>query len=194
MTIGWDGLTNVPSRSYVCGHCGNFIASNLGYLGKDKLGDLHFIRVCHSCGKPTYFFPKQGLQVPGAIFGASVPGITHKEVESLYNEARSCLKVDAPTAAILCCRKLLMNIAVSHGAPVGQKFVDYVDYLASKGFLPPGGRTWVDVIRTKGNEATHEIKIMSEKDARELISFCEMLLRFIYEFPARVAGPSTDDG
>jgi hypothetical protein len=48
----------------------------------------------------------------------------------------------------------------------------------------------VDHIRKKGNEATHEIALMGQADAEELIGFTEMLLKFIYEFPARVP-PST---
>lgn len=38
----------------------------------------------------------------------------------------------------------------------------------------------------KGNEATHEIVLMKKEDALDLIAFSEMLLKFIYEFPARV--------
>lgn len=81
---------------------------------------------------------------------------------------------------------MLMNIAVHQGAEEGLKFIQYVDYLADKGFVPPNGKHWVDHIRKKGNEATHEIAIMSEQDAKDLISFIEMLLRFIYEFPSMV--------
>ena len=44
----------------------------------------------------------------------------------------------------------------------------------------------MDHIRKKGNEATHEIALMTAQDATELISFAEMLLKFVYEFPARV--------
>ena len=61
-----------------------------------------------------------------------------------------------------------------------------VEYLAANGFVPPNGRGWVDHIRKKGNEATHEIVFMTDKDAQELLAFSEMLLKFIYEFPSRV--------
>jgi len=44
----------------------------------------------------------------------------------------------------------------------------------------------VDHIREKGNEATHEILLMSREDAEDLIEFTEMLLRVVYEFPAKV--------
>jgi hypothetical protein len=49
----------------------------------------------------------------------------------------------------------------------------------------------VDYIRTKGNEANHEITIMSDEDAKDLITFSEMLLKFVYEFPAKVPVPAT---
>jgi hypothetical protein len=79
-----------------------------------------------------------------------------------------------------------MNVAVSQGAEAGNTFISYVEYLAANGYVPPNGKGWVDHIRKKGNEATHEIVLMSKDDAQELISFVEMLLKFIYEFPSRV--------
>ena len=82
-----------------------------------------------------------------------------------------------------------MNIAVSLGAEEEESFLFYVEYLASKGYVPPNGRGWVDHIRKKGNEATHEIALMVKSDAEELILFTEMLLKFIYEFPNRVPAP-----
>lgn len=45
---------------------------------------------------------------------------------------------------------------------------------------------WVDHIRTKGNEATHEIPSMNKEDAIELLEFVEMLLRFVYEMPGKM--------
>jgi Domain of unknown function (DUF4145) len=81
---------------------------------------------------------------------------------------------------------MLMNIAVQQGADEGLKFIEYVTYLSDKGYVPPDGKHWVDHIRKKGNEATHEIAVMGEKEARELLAFIEMLLRFVYEFPKMV--------
>ena len=81
---------------------------------------------------------------------------------------------------------MLMNIAVQEGAEEGKNFFEYVEHLADKGFVPPNGKAWVDYIRKRGNEATHEIRLMTESDAKALIIFVEMLLRFIYEFPNMV--------
>ena len=49
--------------------------------------------------------------------------------------------------------------------------------------MPPNGKKWVDAIRKKGNEANHEIQLMGERDARNIVRFSEMLLRFVYEMP-----------
>lgn len=84
-----------------------------------------------------------------------------------------------------------MNIGVQEGAQGGKSFVHYIDFLAEKGFIPPNGRAWVDHIRKKGNEATHEIALMSKVDATELVVFTEMLLKFIYEFPGSMSQPET---
>lgn len=82
-----------------------------------------------------------------------------------------------------------MNVAVQQGAKENLKFIEYVNYIADQGYVPPNGKHWVDHIRKKGNEATHEIAVMGEADARELIVFIEMLLRFIYEFPSMIPSP-----
>ena len=71
-----------------------------------------------------------------------------------------------------------MNLAVRESAPEDKNFAFYVDYLATKGFVPPKGRPWVDKIRDKGNEANHEIKEMQEQDAKDILHLVEMLLRF----------------
>jgi hypothetical protein len=107
-------------------------------------------------------------------------------LNKLYDEARRCTAQNCYTAAVLICRKMLMNIAVAQGATEGLKFIDYVSYLSEKGFVPPNGKHCVDHNRKKGNEATHEIALMGAPEATELLGFVEMLLRFIFEFPALV--------
>jgi len=116
-------------------------------------------------------------------------GSVPDDVLALYNEARASVRAKAFTSAVLTSRKLLMHLAVVKGAEPGRAFFAYVEYLADKGYVPPGGMAWVDRIREKGIEANHEIKIILDSDARELIVFSEMLLKFIYEFPSRVQPP-----
>jgi len=81
--------------------------------------------------------------------------------------------------------KILMNVAVKHGAPENKRFVDYVSFFVDQHYVPPNAKGWVDHIRAKGNEATHEITATSEADAKTLIDFAEMLLKLTYELPNR---------
>src|SRR2546423_10885577 len=181
----WYNINSLPPKLFVCGYCNNTVASDRGYYSDaGRLGFQTFIYICPFCNRPTYLFGDN--QTPGVAFGHTVNHIPSTEVESLYTEARECMKVNAHTASILCSRKLLMNIAVSKGAEEGKTFAEYVNYLSDKGFVPPDGKDWVDHIRKIGNVANHQIKIMKKEDAQELLGFLEMLLRFIFEFPAMI--------
>lgn len=181
----WHDLKTLSSREYICGYCGNKIASEKGYWGTKPHAAIvsFYIHICHKCNMPTYM-DNYGNQLPGAPFGNSVQAISSENIHILYEEARNCMTINAYTAAVMCCRKLLMNIAVSEGAKEGLSYVQYIEFLKSKGFVPPKGEKWIDHIRTKANQANHEIEIMKREDAETLITFAEMLLKFIYEFPA----------
>lgn len=186
--MNWRQPQTLPPYSFRCGYCGDTVSSEKGL----KVGDhgdgsgaqRAAIYICPSCNGPTFISPDRE-QFPKVILGNSVSRVS-RDLNSLYEEARRCTGQGCYTAAVLVCRKILMNIAVEQGAEEGKRFIEYVDYLARAGFIPPNGRHWVDHIRKKGNEATHEIRIMEESDAKEILIFSEMLLKFIYEFPSMV--------
>jgi hypothetical protein len=182
--VPWNGLNGIGPRKYKCGHCGFVVANDKGYFDNNTQRRIY---LCPNCDEPTYF-DEQGTPFPGATPGNEVAHVP-AALEQLYREARNCCAVSAYTASVLASRKMLMNIAVQQGAKEGEKFIDYVTFLANNGFIPPNGKGWVDHIRKKGNEATHEIALMAQADAEELIAFTEMLLKFIYEFPGRVPAP-----
>lgn len=170
----------LESIQYRCGFCTWDVASNKGWRTSLSGGDL---RICPHCNRPTFF--ENESQYPDVPIGDPVQHLP-ADIEALYNEARRSAGANAPTSAVLSLRKLLMNIAVGKGAAKDLSFLQYVEYLASKGYVPPDGKHWVDHIRSKGNDANHEIALMKGADAEELITFAEMLLKFVYEFPARV--------
>lgn len=184
----WRNVIDINSVSYVCGYCGAIAAPSFGYncLTRDNKIRAR-LYICPACNKPTYISFDKNEQTPGPILGKNVlyvPELT----EVLYNEARKCITVGAHTSAVLACRKILMNVAVQEGATEGLQFIQYINYLEKNGFLPPKGRQWVDQIRKKGNDATHEIPPISLEDATQILTFTEMLLRFVYEF----AGPPAE--
>jgi hypothetical protein len=179
----WINTQNITETQFKCGYCGSVTAPNVGYL--DKYGN-GAIFICPNCTKPTYL-EDEGIQIPNIRLGNDVSGITDQGVQSLYNEARDCTSTGAYTAAVMVCRKILMNFAVAQKANPGDTFVNYVTYLSDNGFIPPLGKPWVDQIRKKGNEANHEILLMGPDDANLILHFTEALLRFNYEFPAVLA-------
>lgn len=182
--LAWANMSALRSREFKCGFCGNQVASTTGYFAQEVGGPGAELIVCHLCTRPT-LFEKDG-RYPAVAFGGSVTGIPEKAVSDLYEEARRATGAGAYTAAVLCCRKLLMHIAVVKGAAPGLGFINYVEHLAEKNYIPPEAKSWVDQIRAKSNEANHEITMMSQADAEELVEFSEMLLKVIFEFPAAI--------
>lgn len=176
----WNNAQNIGSVQYTCGHCGNIIATNIGFYSNRG----QRIYICPHCDQPTHI-DGQGHQHPDVAPGNDVNHLP-EDLALLYKEARNCVAASAYTGSVLLCRKLLMNIGVKQGAEEGKPFIHYVKYLAEQGFIPPNGRGWVDHIRTKGNEATHEIALMNKEDCEDLIAFSEMLMKFIYEFPNKI--------
>ncbi len=168
--------------SYICGFCGNKVGPTYYYSADTPLGPA-FIYICPICNRPTFIYRDE--QVPGPIVGNDIEFLP-KDVEQLYNEARKCFTVGAYTSSVLACRKILMNSSVDKGAEPGKKFVEYVNFLENNHFIPPNSRDWVDMIRKKGNEATHEIPSISKEDAMQMLEFTELLLKHIYELPGKM--------
>lgn len=175
----WGGTATLYSKNYTCGHCGSDIVSNLGYFSSKN----QCIYICHKCFSPSYFYDK--IQIPGALHTASFQNLDPK-INDIYNEARNCFSANAFTASVMCCRKLLMHITVDKGAKQNVTFKDYVTYLLDKNYISIEHKDWVDHIREKGNEANHEIVIMQKSEAEDLLEFCEMLLKTLYDYPNKM--------
>lgn len=185
--IDWpEKIIQVGGVRFACGHCGadagvtHMLVGTVQYRhNRQNTNEYADVVFCPVCSHPTYRNP-EGKQFPASPLGAALKNLP-AGIEGLYREARDCSSVAAYTACVMACRKILMNLAVLEKAAPGGSFVDYVDYLANNGFVPPRGKTWVDRIRKKGNEANHEIKEMSGADAKEIMMLIEMLLRFNFE-------------
>ncbi|MFF7298178.1 DUF4145 domain-containing protein [Streptomyces sp. NPDC008265] len=161
-------------REMVCGHCGQHAVAA---VIATRPGSDTFWLNCPSCGGGTVI--SGGQQHPGPKVGGEVAGLP-LEVEEAYNEARACAGINAFTATEMMCRKILMHIAVDKGAEPGKSFAFYLSYLADQGYVTPPMKGWVNVIRSHGNIAVHEIPPSDESRALGTLIFTEQLLRLVY--------------
>ena len=179
----WNTDSMYPS-SYRCAYCGDHVTSEKGlritYLLYEWKGGVY---ICPNCSYPTYKYKDE--QVPLPRFGEQIKHLPD-EVEKIYEEARDSFSVGAYTAVMLLCRKLLMHVAVDLGADENKKFIDYVNYFETEGYISKNAKPWVDKIRKLGNEANHEIMIGNREDAKKIIEFSAMLLKTNYEYPGKI--------
>lgn len=196
-SLYWNEPRRMHAKSYLCGFCNDKVSSSLGYslssnpqVFSDSLYQKG-IYICPSCGGPT-FFDINDKQLPGTLVVDSVEGIP-PEVEFLYNEARKSYAAGAFTGAVLLSRKMLMNLAVIFGAPEGKQFVTYVNFLVDKGYVAGSSKSWVDHIRTEGNEATHRVDQKTAASAETLLRFIEMILRINFEYHLHIPSEPQHD-
>jgi hypothetical protein len=193
--MGWQNIqSDLPSRDWVCGYCGNIVGNDRGFRSRNFFGvDDGSIYICPKCQGPT-FFDECGNQMPFSKYGRKFEHLP-EDISALYDDICSSISSGAYTASVLSSRKMLAHIAVQEGAPDnGCSFAQYVNYLDENHVVPRSAKGWVDHIRRKGNEATHEIILMSREDADTLAQFIGLILESVYEFPALLTSPSSQVG
>jgi hypothetical protein len=188
-TRTWGNVGKVPQAEWTCGYCSRFVASDQGWQLSPVSGGYMHIRVCSNCGAPTFFLTNDTDYAPAPLPGHAVDNVP-SDLAILFQEARASAGAGAPTAAVMTCRKILMHIAVQEGAKENLSFKAYVNFLAENHYTPPKSDKWVDYIRDLGNDANHEIKVMTAQDARIVIKFVQMLLEFLYEAQGMVPAPA----
>jgi len=185
----WQNAGEINPRQFICGFCGNNVASKTGYFYIVASVTRAHIVICPFCRNPT-FFDTADKQFPGAKYGRLVEHVP-TEIERLYKEAKDCYQVNASTGCVLCCRALLMHIAVEHGAIEGLGFVEYIDHIVSHGLIPIKSKPAADAIRQSGNKATHRIAPVTMEEAQKTLYFLEILLMNIYEIEGKTQKSST---
>lgn len=178
----WTSLQPLPIAEWTCGYCNVRVSARHGYYTEWGSGVLQpRIYPCPNCGCPSFFWDGQH---PGSRPGDDLKHLPI-DVERMYNQARDCCRIRAYDAAALIARSLLMYIAIEKGASKDQTFVQYVDYLEAKHYIPPDSKEWVDHVRKQGNRAAHELSEIAQGEAEELIGLVELILRYTFEFPGQ---------
>lgn len=104
-------------------------------------------------------------------------------IEKLYNECRKSFGNECFHATIMVARSLLMHVAVDKGAASNLKFIQYIDYLETEGYISSHNRNWVDKIRVLGNQYIHELDEATTEEANKVMIFIKQLLGNVYEMP-----------
>ena len=171
----WEQLTQISSREYICYFCNKTVASSVGYKDNDCVS---YIRICPHCNRPTYFYGGR-IQVPKPLPLSPVTGV-EDNVRDLFEEARKCISTESYTAVAMLCRKLLMNIAVDHGAEKNKKFQEYVEYIQAKNLVSKSAEELLTEIKDIGNDANHEISQVSKEQANQIIELTNEIINQIY--------------
>lgn len=170
-----------------CGNCGEGVGAEV-VSGDPSVGQIAWLR-CPLCNDGSVRV-KNGAVYPPAPAGAPVMNLPD-DVKIAWQEARTAHAVAAYTASEMMCRKILMHLAVDKAnAASGKNFVQYVDALDAAGFVAPGLKPVVDIIRTRGNVANHDLPASSEDDCLTTMKITEHLLRTIYELPGLISTQS----
>src|SRR5947209_7271488 len=137
LRFNWNKPDTFRALEFVCCHCGRLVSSDGGYSGIEETNNLHQIRIfiCPNCrlpntfrgsvspGDPTFRWTERS---PSPPFGEKILDLP-PDINTVYEEARRCITVDAFSAAVMLCRKLLMHIAVERGDAAGKSYQAYVD-------------------------------------------------------------------
>ena len=191
--------SDIDSRPFICSFCGADSSATKGWLmsvrhrsnmRNEMMGYIRSIHVCQRCFQPTYI-NEDGKQFPSMKFGTSIPHLP-KEINSLYEEARRGMGAGNHASVAMCCRVLLMHIAVDLGADKNKKYAWYIQWLLDDHHVPVKWKSWVDKIKNVGNEVNHEIPQISEEDAEMVLKFTEALLRILFEYSAIAANHDSD--
>lgn len=200
---------NTKQISFQCGYCGKAVFSDKGmeatmakqydYNSSTKsvqdsmdTGKVIGVFICPNCNKPT--FKDEIILETQFPLPKKENNLHHipSDVNKVYQEALDSYSVRAFTGTTLLCRKLLMSIAVGLGADEDQNFAAYVEFLDDKGYITKTSHDWVDTIRKNGNKATHNLDVSTQKEAENVLTFCEMLLKTNYEYPSEISNNKDD--
>lgn len=175
----WYRAYEIGAKRYCCGYCGSFVSSSFGVRSNKG---TEYVYICPDCERPSYW---DGVSMsPGSRPCREVKSLP-REIESAYNEARTCHAHGCYTAATFVCRVLLLHVAKDRGISAGNQspsFQACVDFLIAEGHIASKDKDWVDSIRVLGNEANHELKDVSASESMAVLQYIEHLLLANYDY------------
>ena len=165
----------IEQLKYDCGHCGTTV---MGWMvaTAEPVCDRRWL-LCPECGRGSV--QNGNVMLPSRPSFPAIDGLSGG-IRTLHDEARASFDARAYTGCEMLCRKILMAAAVDKGAGKNEKFVQYVDYLSSEGYITPPLKEMATIIRGIGNRATHEIDAPDLGRSRHTLVFTRRILDSMY--------------
>ncbi|MDH4035192.1 MAG: DUF4145 domain-containing protein, partial [candidate division Zixibacteria bacterium] len=110
------------------------------------------------------------------------------EVGRFWLQAKRSIGDENWDAAAVMARSALQIVLRGHGAS-GANLKQEIEDLANKGALPPIMKDWSEHVRDLGNESAHpkpDGPLTSPQDAKDIVSFLDYLLEYLYTLPHRI--------
>jgi hypothetical protein len=151
---------------------------------------------CPRCHSPMLAYQESGFgwDIPAGEFGPKPERIfparerdlhpsVPKPIQQAFTEARTCFRAKVFTAAAIMCRKTLEGICSEHGVKSSGTLAAQLKKLKEIGVIENRLFEWVDELRTMGNDAAHDIKVVvSRDDARDTLEFTEALIEYVFTY------------
>lgn len=151
-----------------CNKCGSPLLIQQDNIGNEIQGDVW--------GVPSRLYPGEGYRA-----SLNAPG----DIRRAFEEAATCYRTRAHTAAAIMCRKTLEGICTAHGVNEGS-LISSLRKMKDCGLIDERLFEWADMLRTTGNEAAHGVgTTISEADARDTLEFTNAILDYLFSYRDR---------
>ena len=110
-----------------------------------------------------------------------------QDVSNIFDEAVTTYYANAPRATAVMLRRTVESIAVHFGETEGV-LANRLKSMAEKNILQPSLADWAKEVRLIGNQGAHfdPANDVSMEDAKQLLTFVQELLRYLFELPAEL--------
>jgi len=125
--------------------------------------------------------PERLYPAPEDSLSASVPAL----IRDSFDEARTCLKARAYTAAAVMFRRTLEGICAEHGHRE-RTLAMSLRGMRDAGIVEGRLYDWAEELRHSGNDAAHDVNVtVSAQDAADLLEFTRALVEYLYTYRDR---------
>jgi len=167
---------------------GDVVASYQDFDEESGMSGKYSFLKCPRCSRPFIMLQVDegpGWEEPERLYPpkeTSISAAVPNAIRSAYEEARTCFRGKAFTAAAIMCRKTLEGICEEHKI-TGRNLADSLKQMKDQGIIERRLYEWADALRISGNEAAHSVNVtISAQDARDILEFTNALLEYVFTF------------